>query len=146
MGDRLLGRLCRRAHHHQNPLCVRAADIVEEAVPPSEEGGKPVHHLLDDPGRRQVEGIDALSRLEEDVRVLGRPADERPIGRERPLAVSPYQIVVDHRSQVVLCQNLDLADLVRGAETVEDVEERNAGLEGACLRDQGQVHDFLNRV
>ena len=41
---------------------------------------------------------------------------------------------------------LDLAHLVRGAEAVEEVEERNARFERGRLGDQGEVHGFLHGV
>ena len=40
----------------------------------------------------------------------------------------------------------NLADFVRGAEAVEEMDERNAGLEGSDLRDQGEIVDFLHGV
>src|SRR5690606_41443224 len=40
----------------------------------------------------------------------------------------------------------DLVDLVRGAEAVEDVQERHARFERRRLRDEREVHHFLHRV
>ena len=50
---------------------------------------------------------------------------------------------VDHVLQVVVIPDCDLLDLVGGAEAVEEVEERNAALDGGEVRDRGEVHDLL---
>ena len=52
----------------------------------------------------------------------------------------------DHRSHVVDRQLLDLGNFVRGAEAVEEMQERNARLQGGGVRNQRQVHRFLHRV
>ena len=43
-------------------------------------------------------------------------------------------------------KHFDLVDFVRGAEAVKEVQERNAGFEAGCMRDQRHVHSFLDRV
>ena len=70
----------------------------------------------------------------------------RPVGRERAGAVGAHQFVVDHGAQVVGRELLDLGDFVRGAETVEEVEEGDARFQAGGLRDQRHIHDFLHRV
>ena len=77
------------------------------------------------PGDGRVEGACRLARLEEHVGVLGRPAQHGTLGRERPAAERPHVLVVDHGPEVVVGERRDLADLVRGAEPVEEVEERH---------------------
>ena len=41
---------------------------------------------------------------------------------------------------------LDLGDFVRGAEAVEEMQERDARFQRGGLRDQRHVHDFLHRI
>ena len=41
---------------------------------------------------------------------------------------------------------LDLADLVGGAEAVEEVQEGHARFKGRGVGDQGEVHGLLHRV
>ena len=70
-----------------------------------------------------------------------------PSGFEEPAqAVGGDQGVADHGAHVVKGQFLDLLDLVRGAEAVEEVQERDPCAEGGGLGDQGEVHDLLDVV
>src|SRR5215831_1211839 len=68
------------------------------------------------------------------------------VRRQRPFPMRPYQIVVDHRSHIVKAELLDLGNLVRGAEAVEEVQEWNTRLQRRGVRNQGQIHRFLDRV
>ena len=52
----------------------------------------------------------------------------------------------DQRAQVVVAELLDLRDLVRRAEAVEEVQEGDARLERRGVRDRGHVVRFLHRV
>jgi hypothetical protein len=76
--------------------------------------------------------LHGLARLEEDVGVLGRAAQHRAVRAQRALAVGADEPLVDHRAQVVVGQQLDLVDLVRGAEAVEEVHEGHARLSVAA--------------
>ncbi len=68
------------------------------------------------------------------------------IRRERALAVLDHAIHVDHGAHVVFIQHLDLADFVRSAEAIEEMQEGNARLERGGMRDQCQVHGLLHGV
>ena len=61
------------------------------------------------------------------VRVLGRPADERMIGGKGPLPMSMHKVIVDHGSQVSGGQLFErgLGQVAEPAEQVE-LERRNA--------------------
>ncbi len=54
------------------------------------------------------------------------------------------EILVDHLAHDLRSERFDLHDLVRGAETVEEVEERDPGLEGGGVGDEGHVLGFLD--
>ena len=72
----------------------------------------------------------------------------RRTGRSGVSARSPVlldQLVREHRAQVVVGQLLDLRDLVGGAESVEEVEERDARAKAGGLADQRHVVRFLDR-
>ncbi len=56
------------------------------------------------------------------------------------------QIVVDHRPDLVVGEQRQLVDLVRGAKAVEEMDERDARLEGRGLSDQGEIVRFLHRA
>ena len=63
------------------------ADVVEEAVAASGPCGEVSHHLLDDSRAGIVERVGGFARLEENIRVLGGPAQHRPVGGQSALAV-----------------------------------------------------------
>ena len=54
--------------------------------------------------------------------------------------------LIDKRSKVFVFQHFDLLDFVRSAETVEEVYERYAALDGSQMSNTGQVHNFLYRT
>ena len=81
--------------------------------------------------------------LEEDVAVLVGAAHGGMLGVQRTGAERLDGVHVHHVLQVVVIPDLDLLDLVGGAEAVEEVDERDAALDGGQVGDGGQVHDFL---
>ena len=82
--------------------------------------------------------------LEERVRVLGRAAQHRMVGRHRPGAMFGNQFVVNQRAQIGLRQHLNLLHLVRRAEAVEEMHERNPRPQRGRLRNQCEVRRFLH--
>ena len=126
-GHGLADRLPARAHHDDDALGLGVARC-------SRRGGsaRPVrsaslrHRVLRRrPGTRGVERVHRLARLEVDVRVLRGAADERPLRRQRPAAVRADELLGHERAQVVVGEQLDRVQLVRGAEAVEEVHERH---------------------
>ena len=94
-----------------------------------------------------VELVAGLAGLEEDVRDSGpcRGAAAAPATAPgaRCAATRSMSIICAH---VVLGQLLDLVHFVRDAETVEEVQERHAGLERRRVGDQGHVLRLLHRI
>ncbi len=113
---------------------------------PADLGGEPVHRLLHNARTGHIVGIHAFTGLEIHVGVVGRATDEGMLRRKRTLPVCSHQGVIDHGLQIFTRQLFDLVDLVRGAESIKEVQERNTGLKSSCVRDQGQVLRFLRRV
>ena len=144
--DGLVGDLGRRTHHHDHALGVGCSDVIEEVIGPSDLCGEFVHRLLHDLGSLLVERVHRLAALEVDVGVLGGAANRGPVGVHRAAAVGDDHVVVDHCGEVRVGKPLDLADLVAGAEAVEEVYERHAGLERRGVRDQPKVADLLDAV
>ena len=56
-----------------------------------------------------------------------------------------HALLVDHGAHDVVRHDLDLGDFVRGAETVEEMQEWNARFEGGGMGDEGEVLRFLHR-
>ncbi len=121
------------------------AGVVEQVVGAPGALAEPIHRGLHGVGGRQVERVRGLPRLEEDVGVLGRAPEHRVLGGECPRAMRPHQPVVDQRAQVRVGERLDLRHLVRGAEPVEEVQERHPRLEGRRVGDEREILGLLHR-
>ena len=67
-------------------------------------------------------------------------------GESERSAVLADELLGQHGAHVVQGELLDLANLVRGAEAVEEMHEGNARFEGCGLRDERGVHDLLHVV
>ncbi len=143
--DRFVRGFRARAHHHDHAVGLRVPHVFEEAIRASDARGKGVHRLLDDLGAGGIEAVARLAGLEERIRVLRRAANDGMIGRERAPAVRRNQLVRQHRPQVVVRQFLDLGDLMRRAEAVEEVDERHPGAKRRRLGDEREVVRLLHR-
>ncbi len=142
----LLRGLAPGAHEHHHPLGIRGADVVEEAVLPSHQGAELVHDVLDNLGTGKVVGIARLARLEVDVRIHRRTAQDRPLWRHAASAMGANILGINHGPDVVIREALDLLHLVAGAEAIEDVEEGYACFQRGSLRDEREILRLLNRV
>ena len=131
---------------HDHALRIRRAVVVEQAIGAAGLHGKAVHHRLHNSRNRRVERRAGFARLEEHVGILRRAANERAIGRERVLAERDQVLVVDHGADGLVADGQNLAHLVRGAEAVEEMNERNARFERGDLRHQRQVGNFLHGI
>ena len=101
---------------------------------------------LDGVGDRQVERVRRLPRLEEHVRVLGRYLGATGCSGEsaRARCARTRRSSISARRSVVV-ERLDLVDLVRGAEPVEEVQEWDPRLERRGVGDEREVLGFLHR-
>ena len=144
-GDGLPDGLAAGAHHHEHALGLGVPAVVDDAVAAAGALGEARHRVLDDVRDAGVERVDRLARLEVDVGVLRRAADERPLRRQRPAAVRPHELLGHQRAQVVVGEQLDRVQLVRGSEPVEEVHERHPRRERGGLRHQRQVVRLLHR-
>ena len=124
--DDLLGHVADGAHGDDDAVGVGRAVVVEELVVGAELLVDLVHVLLDHRGQRVVAPVARLAVLEEDVAVLVAAARGGMLGVERVVAERLDRVEVAHRGEVVVVPHGDLLDLVRGAEAVEEVEERRA--------------------
>ena len=132
------------AHHDDDLLGVGGADVVEQVVLPAGQRGEFVHGVLHDARGLEVVLVDRLATLEVDVRVLGRTADGGPVGRQAAQAVGLDEVVVNHGADGFAGYLVDLLDLVRVAEPVEEVHEGHARSQSRGVRHQGQVADLLD--
>ena len=133
-------------HDDDDPFGVFGAGVVDQFVFAAGELAEFIHLFLDDFDAGGVVLVDGFATLEVDVRVLGGAAHDGAVGGEAAQAVGVDEVVVYHGAHVVVGQFFDLLDFVRGAESVEKVQEREPCAQGGCLGDQGKIHDFLDVV
>ena len=56
------------------------------------------------------------------------------------------KIVADHGAHDIALDFLYFLNFMRGAEPIEEMQERNSSLQGGRVRDERQIHDFLDAV
>ena len=109
------------------------ADVIEQAGTGGRSAARIVHRRLHDLRARRRRTVAGLAGLEEDVGILRRAAHDGMVGVRARAADAPNGLVVDHgRGCRRRCSMLDLADFVRGAESVEEMQERHAGFQVAA--------------
>ncbi len=143
--DALLDSLGNRAHSDDYMLGILGTVIGKGLVGASRDARNLGHSLGHHVEHGVVELVGSLARLEIYVGVLSRTARNGVLGVESTLAECLQGIAVEHRRERRLVDKLDLLYLVRGAESVEEVYERNARTQCDDMRHAGKVHDLLHR-
>ena len=142
--DRLLDRLADGAHGDDDAVGILRAVVVEEMVLAARDLREVSHGLLDELWQRIVEAVGRFTRLEVDVRVRRGAAQDRVVRVQRAATEGLDGIPVEKLCEVFVVDRLDLLDLVRRAEAVEEVDERHAALDGDEMCDDREVHDLLD--
>ena len=101
--------------------------------------------MADDVRHGVIIGVHRFARLEIDVRVLRRAAHERVVRIERAPAMGEDLLVIDHRADLLVRDERDLVDLVRGAKAVEKMDEGYSRCKRRGLGDQRHVVGLLHR-
>ena len=104
-----------------------------------------VHVILNNCGDCVIILVRGFAALEVDIRVLRRARLMRMLRIERAVAETLYGLEIAQLRHILVIDSFDLLYLVRGAEAVEEMQERNAALYRAEVRDERKVHYFLNR-
>ena len=103
-----------------------------------------IHILLNDRRRCIVELVDRFAALEVDVRVLSADVGDRSI-RAESAGAELFNVFRFHQfADLVICDLVILVNFMRGAEPVEELQERNAGLVGGEVGDEREIHLLLN--
>ena len=149
-GDELVDSFCRHvaagAHGNDDILSIRRADIVERLVRTSGQLADLFHDLFHDGRGLCVVLVRSFTALEIDVRVLCGAAQVRMIRVQRTGAELSDLIPRHELRHVFVGDLVDLLDLMRGAEAIEEVQERHAALQCGKMRNQRHILRFLNRV
>ena len=143
--DRLLDGLRNRTHGNNHVLGLGVTVVNEGCVLTTRDGRNLLHRLGYHVRHCIVELVASLTSLEIDIGVLGRTARYGMLGVERGSAELLQCLTVEHGRQFSLVNQLNLLNLMRGTETVEEVQEGNASLQGNDVSHTGQVHHLLNR-
>ena len=143
-GDSLPGGTADRAHGHDDPLGVGGAVVVEQVVILTGDGVDLLHIVLHDGGQLVVEAVVGLPELEVDVGILDGVAQGGVVGVQGGFPEAAHRLPVQHLAELLIGDGPDLLDLVGGAETVEEVEERHPAFDGGQMGHTGQVHDLLH--
>ena len=141
--DNFLCDVADGTHGNNDALCISSAVVVEQLIVSAQLLVDLAHVLFYQSRNGIVVGVACLTMLEEDIAVLVGTAHNRTLRIEGALAECLDSIHIAHISQIVVVPDLDLLDLVRGAETVEEVQERNAALDGSKVSNRREVHNFL---
>ena len=142
--DNLFSNVANRTHSDDNAVCIGCAVVVEELIICAELLVDLAHILLNDCGKRIVISIASLSVLEEDISILSGASESRGLGVERAIAECLDSVKVNHISKILIIPRSNLLDLVRGTESVKEIEERNSSLNGSKVSDRAEVHDLLS--
>ena len=144
--DSLTDGLGNRTHSDDNAVGILSSVVVEETIFAASEVANLVHVVLYDGRNSGVVVVARLTMLEEHVGVLGSTAGNGLVGVHGTTAESSESLHVDKWLEVFLVKSLYLLDLVRSAETVEEVNERHAALDGAQVSNSSKVHNLLYRT
>ena len=144
--DGLLGSLSAGAHDDHDLGGVGIAVVVEQVVGTAGQLGDLLHFLLDDGGNSIVILVRRFAVLEVDVAVLRSALLMGMLGVHRAGAELGNLIERTQLGHILVVDHLDLLNLVRGAEAVEEVQERNRGTQGGQVSHQRQVHSLLHGV
>ena len=141
---RLLNAAGNRAHGHDDPLRVGSTVIIKEVILPARQLADFGHIVLNDVGELVIVAVVGLAKLEINVGVIHQGTHPGILGIQR-IGAEPGQCVIVHQlGQVAVLQGLHLLNLMAGAEAVEEMQERDAGLDSGQMCHTGQVHDLLH--
>ena len=141
--DNLLDCLASRTHTDDDVLSVRRTIVGEWAIGTAGDLRDLVHIVANDVSYLVVVWVAALAVSEEHVWVLSHTTHHRTHRRECAIAELLERLHVNERTQVFHIYYLYFLVLVRGTETVEEVEEWHAALDSSKVSYTSEVHHLL---
>ena len=140
-----LGGLAGRSHQHHQPLRIGGADVVVGAVTATRERRKALHRRHQQIRKGLIGPIHRFTALEIHIRVLGGAAQHRSAGVEGPGPVGLDRLRGNQGLEQGIGEGQHLLDLMGGAEAIEQMEQRQARLQGQGHGDGGEVARLLHR-
>ena len=134
------------AHRHDDALRIRSADVVKRLVRAAGDLADLVHDLFHNRRNGVVVLVASLAALEVDIRVLRGAAKGRVIRIQRAGAELGNLLGREQLGHVLVSDLVDLLNLVRGTEAVEEVQERHGALQRGDMGDERHVLRLLNGV
>ena len=144
--DGLFHRVGAAAHDDGDVFRIGSAAVIEQMVAAAGQLVHLFHHLFDDGRGGVVVLVGRLAVLEVGIAVLRGALLDGVFGVEGAALEVLDVLHVDERLHFVIVDDVDLRDLVRGAEAVKEVQERHLCLQRGQVRDEREVHDLLNRA
>ena len=141
--NNFFGNVADRTHSDDNSVSVGCAVVVEELVVGAELGIDLVHIFFHDSRKCVIVLVAGFSVLEEDIAVFSRAAKHRSFRIEGTFSERLDSVHIDHFLKVCIIPDFDLLNFVRSAEAVEEVDKRNAALNGGKMSNCREIHDFL---
>ena len=142
--DRLFNDITDRAHGDNDPVSVFGAVIIEQVIFATSQFADLAHIVFDNPGNRFVIRVGYLALLEVNIRVLRSAAYHRMIRVQRPAAEGIEGILIDQFRQVIIIHHFDFLRFMRSAESVKEVQERDASFDRSQMGYRSQIHDLLH--
>ncbi len=142
--DDLLGAAAHGTHSHDDALGIRCAVVVEQMVLTAGELADLGHVVLHNVRQFGISRVVGLAQLEVDIRVIHQRTHPGVLRVQGVGAEGGQRVVIHQLGVLVVGQHVDLLDLVAGAEAVEEMQERDAGLDGTQMCHSGQVSGLLH--
>ena len=142
----LLNGVADGAHGDNDLLSVGSAIIVKGLIVGADLGVDLVHIFLYDAGNGVIELVAGFSGLEEDVGVLSGAVQDGVLRIEGTAAERVNSVPVEHLAEILIIPCLDLLDFMRGAEAIEEMEERHTTLDRREVSDSAEIHTLLRVI
>ena len=132
------------AHCNNDAVGVGCAIVVEQMILTACQGAYLLKIILNNLRKRVVVRVAGFAHLEEDVGVLHRSAHKRVLRIERVRAEGLQCVAVEHIGKSLCVNHFHSVNLVRRAESVEEVHKRCLPLDGGQVSHSGKVDNLLN--
>ena len=129
LADGLLDGVAGGTHGDDDFFSIRCSDVVEQVVLTTDLGGNFIHVFLNDFRNGIVEFVNGFAALEVNIRVLRGNLEHRSIRAKAAGAEGFDRFRFEELFHNRVVHIFHLLHFVRGAESVEEVQERHGGLQ-----------------